>query len=176
MPVCGSVIVLPCRRSKAAEGFAPIAGRSQNYRMQSFSQPKKPRPVALFGSTPDGFALDYVTYRSPSLGVQGTINPGVPKYERENADGEYLNPENWQPNPNLPSMISHGKHLNYSRGTDQQAVHSFMGETTSEAWDGIVRNEPKKKDFQNVSRGHEKTVGDKISEEWNKTETYDFRG
>jgi hypothetical protein len=151
--------------------FQPVS-RVRGYRQQPFQNAlQKPRPVALFGATPDGFALDYVTYRAPSVGIQGAINPAAPRYERENPDGE-INLETWKPNPNVPSLISHGKRLDYSRGTDQEPIRSFSG-TIDEKWDGLVRNIPKRPDFQSVRTKREPTIADAHAEDIRKT-GYDF--
>jgi hypothetical protein len=97
----------------------------------------------------------------------------VLKIEKENRDGE-LSLENWTPNPNVPSMIPHDRRLSYSSsGSDQRVVaHDFTpADKPVTLGGGIELN----KSFLTTARSREKTVADRIAEEWNKTETYDFR-
>ncbi len=122
-------------------------------------EPQKPRGIPLFGTdSSEAFALDWSNeVGRPKGGV-------VPKIEKENRDGEYLNLENWQPNPNLPSLVGHGKRLTY-QPTDQQPIRQFDGETTAEAWDGVIRSNENRKSFETSRRGHEETEGDRQAQD-----------
>ena len=143
------------------QGFQPTIGRVQSYRREPFqSATKRPRPVALFGASPDGFALDYVTYRSPKTMGAGT-QPLAPELKNIDADS---NLERWVPDPSVPSLISHGRALNYSHESDQRPVLSFRGET-SDVWDGIVRSSEPKKSLETSRRSHDKTEGDRQAED-----------
>jgi hypothetical protein len=68
--------------------------------------------------------------------------------------------EKWKgPNPDIPSLVAHGRKLDYTHQSDQRPVLSFSGET-SEAWDGEIRNTTKRPDFQGVRKTSGPTVGD----------------
>jgi len=135
--------------------------------LKNLESPKKAIP--LFGSDPeDPFGFGYS--RSIPAPVMGAINPNAPRYERENLDGE-IDLEKWKPNLDIPSLVSHGKALNYEHVSDQKPIVSFQGEI-GEKWDGQIRNVPKT-DFQAVRGGHDKTEGDRQAEDL-KNYPFDF--
>jgi hypothetical protein len=113
------------------------------------------RKIPLFGSD-SGFGEDYADYRSHPPGVQGAINPGVPRFERENLDG-VVDLEKWQPDSSVPKMPSHGRGLDYSHETDQRPISSFRGEMSNKP---ITLSVEAKKDFQGVRKTSGPTVGD----------------
>jgi hypothetical protein len=145
---------------------------SKAYQMQKFTnaQPTKRRAVPLFGSD-SGFGEDWASYRTPKTQGPGA-QPLPPELKNIDADS---NLERWVPDPSVPSLISHGRALNYQHQSDQRPVTHFSGETTAEAWDGVVRASEPRKSLETSRRAREKTIADKITEEWNKVEPYDFR-
>jgi hypothetical protein len=145
-----------------------VQSKGPTYRVFKLEPEKPVRAVPLFGANfNESFGLDWTNeVGKPKGGI-------VPKIERENRDGEYLNLETWKPNPNLPSLVSHGHALTY-QPTDQQPIRSFSG-SVDEKWDGQIRATEPRRSYLSA-RSREKTVADKITAEWNKTETYDFRG
>lgn len=147
-------------RFLANRQIGTVQSRGQTYRVFKTQQPQtqKPRPVALFGASPDGFALDYVTYRSAKVNGPA-VEPQPLQTELKSFDSDPEKP--FTPDPNMPSMIGHGKKLNYSNQSDQRAVNHFSGETTAEAWDGIVRANEPKRSLETSRRGREQTEADR---------------
>jgi hypothetical protein len=136
----------------------PVKSRSQSYRVEPFqnAEPKK-LPVPLFGSNPnEAFGLDWVSYRSSQL--QGlAMQPQPLQAEFKSVDENMDRP--FQPNAAIPSLVGHGRRLDYSTNTDQRPVAHFSGDTV-DAWDGQVRNITKRPDFQAVRAKSEPTLGD----------------
>jgi hypothetical protein len=151
-------------------GFGVPATRRVSYRMLQPVQPQK-RPIAFFGSDPTGFGEDWA-YRTAAKVTGPATNP-----QKLQDDLKTVEPDLDAPlvlNTSIPQLTAHGKNLDYSRNTDQRVVaHDFTPSDKEITLGGGV--EPRKS-FLTSARTHEKTVADKIAEEWNKTETYDFRG
>lgn len=148
-------IILDFLRERLENRFQS-AERVQGYRMQPFSA-EKSRPVALFGASPDGFALDYVTYRTAK--PQG---PGTQPLQTESKEFD-ADVEKWKgPNPNIPSLVPHGRRLDYSHAaTDQRPPvgHSVTPGDKPITLDAV---EPRK-DFQALRNRHEPTPGDQAA-------------
>lgn len=135
----------------------------------AFTQPKKPRAIPLFGAD-SGFGEDYAVYR---VSQPQPFGP-QPLEHRENVHG-FIRGVGEPPLPaerGYEDPVTSPRASRTSETTDQKPISKGIL-TPSDVWDGIVRNEPKKKNFQTASRGHEKTEGDKQAEDL-KRYPYDF--
>ncbi|MGA2767154.1 MAG: hypothetical protein ABSF24_02410 [Candidatus Bathyarchaeia archaeon] len=152
---------------------APISRVQSRGQSVSRLEPQKPRPVALFGANPnEAFALDWASYSVPQ--VKGVATQPQPlQNELKSVDGD-ASLERWVPDPSRPSLTSHGRALNYNATTDQKAIVGFRGgETTSDHWDGEIRNVVQKPDFQGARSKKEPTAAD-LAERDLKAYPFDF--
>jgi hypothetical protein len=142
--------------------------QTQN-RVTSFRQnnPVK-RAVPLFGADPSNEFEDWANFRTPKLKGPGTGTQPL-QTELKEYDSDV---DKWKgPNPNLPSLLSHGKRLNYDDSTDQRPIKAFQGEI-GDIWDGQIQNTPKK-DFQSVRTSREPIIANVYARDIRKN-GYDF--
>jgi hypothetical protein len=123
---------------------------------------KNEKAVPLFGASPDGFALDWVTYRQP----QTRYVPTQP-IQRVNTHGYIKSGEGLRPPEK--SELEGGKRLTYS-GTDQRPT-SFGHDVSTSDKAIELHHEPKK--TLESSRGHDVTEGDRQAADLRKY-PYDF--
>jgi hypothetical protein len=150
--------------------FQLSSARVQTYRMQSFNA-EKSRPVALFGADPSGFGEDYVAYKVPQPQPFGP----QPLEHRENVHG-FIRGVSEAPLPTErgyedPAISPHASRT--SETTDQKPISKGIL-TPGDVWDGIVRNEPKKKNFQTMV-GKELTPADLHAIDLKTKYEFDFR-
>jgi hypothetical protein len=143
------------RRLQQVFGFQ--SGRVQTYRRQPFqsAEPQK-RAIPLFGSEPGAFGEDWADYRVAQVKGSGP-QPVQPELKIVDAN---VHLEDWKPDPSIPSLVSHGKRLNYENQSDQRPVVSFQGEV-ADKWDGVIRSNTPKKSFETSRRGGDKTEADR---------------
>jgi hypothetical protein len=145
--------------SRREQRLQQMFGQPQVNRVMYLREPQK-RGIPLFGSDPESvFGFGYDAPKHLKGGV-------IPKVTVHNVEG--INPDTVTPllppeKPYIDSAISPHP-ARSSEETDQQVIPKAKSAVV--AWDGVVRNEPKK-DFQG-SRGHELTIGDRIAKEMKK--------
>jgi len=152
------------------QGVLPVSGRVQFYRQQSLQNAPQEHAIPLFGAESGAFGEDWADYRVAQ--VKGPATQSQPlQNEMRQYDGDI---EKWRgPNPEIPSMVAHGKRLDYGRNTDQQPIHSLSG-SIDEKWDGQIRNVAKRPDFQALRGKSEPTIGDQHAIDLRKKYEFDF--
>jgi hypothetical protein len=130
-------------------------------------EPKKEKPVPMFGQDPETM-IGYSETRSSAPAPSGP-RQGVAGSEFENVQGAV---KSWAPNPKIPKMISHGV-KEPSGSTDQEI--SPRGRSLTSAWDGKVRNKPSSSGLQGIRNTRQSTPAD-LHERDLKNYGYDFSG
>lgn len=152
-------------------GFRPAVSAVKGYHQQPLqnAQPKK-HAIPLFGSDPeDPFGFGYSAIRSTQPQGPGSL-PLQSELKVVDADA---NLEDWKPNPDIPSLISHGKKLDYSHAGDQKPTS--VGHDISPLDKEITLNSVEaRKDFQSARGKSEPTIGDLHAIDLKKHYSYDF--